>query len=240
MNRKFLAIAALASFLGGSLPLMAQTSSAGTKPDATQTPAKSGEANPFPEDTSAVPVMPTNLNPAPDASSASDNGESVPAKSSSHLRFTGGEDYPVRSPDDASLHESTSDDESSYSSSRKGLGSLLPDPDTDRLDKHHPKQPPPHVETAREDISVGGYYLEKKNWKAAQSRFQSAMVLDPENPEVFWGLAEAAYHLGDMAHARDYYQKLLDYDPDGPHGKQARKALKDSALAHAVATPAGK
>jgi hypothetical protein len=27
--------------------------------------------------------------------------------------------------------------------------------------------------------------------------------------------------------------KLLDYDPDGPHGKQARKELKDPAIANA-------
>jgi len=33
---------------------------------------------------------------------------------------------------------------------------------------------------------------------------------------------------------------LLDYDPDGPHGKEARKALKDPALGTAnpaVGTP---
>jgi len=44
-------------------------------------------------------------------------------------------------------------------------------------------------------IQVGGYYLEKKNWKAAQSRFESAMVLSPDDPGVYWGLAEAARHL---------------------------------------------
>ena len=32
-------------------------------------------------------------------------------------------------------------------------------------------------ETAKEDISVGKYYLDQKNWKAALSRFQSALVL---------------------------------------------------------------
>ena len=51
------------------------------------------------------------------------------------------------------------------------------------------------METAKEDEDVGGLYLSQKNWRAAQSRFESAVVLDPENPDVYWGLAEAQRHL---------------------------------------------
>ncbi len=79
---------------------------------------------------------------------------------------------------------------------------------------------------------MGGYYLDRKNWKAALSRFESAMVLDPENPEVYWGLAEAEHHLGNFADAKAHYLKLLDYDPDGPHGRQARKELKEPEIAN--------
>jgi hypothetical protein len=51
-------------------------------------------------------------------------------------------------------------------------------------------------------------------------------------------MAEAEHHMGDFANAKAHYLKLLDYDPDGPHGKQARKELKDPALANAKnATP---
>ena len=92
---------------------------------------------------------------------------------------------------------------------------------------------PAHQESASEDINVGGYYLDKKNWHAALSRFQSAMVLDPENPDVYWGLAEAERHLGDFADARSYYQKVVDYDPDSKHGKESIKALKDPEIANA-------
>jgi tetratricopeptide (TPR) repeat protein len=64
------------------------------------------------------------------------------------------------------------------------------------------------------------------------------MVLSPDEPEVYWGLAESDRHLGKFAEARTYYQKVLDYDPDGPHGKAARKALKDPEIANAkVAAP---
>ena len=86
---------------------------------------------------------------------------------------------------------------------------------------------------------VGKYYLQTKNWKAAQSRFDSAMILDPENPEVYWGLAETERHLGKFAEARAHYMKLLDYDPEGPHGKEARKALKEPEIANAASPAAG-
>jgi tetratricopeptide (TPR) repeat protein len=117
---------------------------------------------------------------------------------------------------------------------------LLPPPDDDQPGKHKKMavKEPTHQEAASKDIEVGGYYLQTRNWKAAHSRFESALILDPENPDVYWGLAEAERHLGDMAAAKTNYLKLLDYDPDSPHGKEARKVLKDPALANAkVAAP---
>jgi Tfp pilus assembly protein PilF len=114
---------------------------------------------------------------------------------------------------------------------------LLPRPDDEAADRKRKltvKQPT-HQEAASKDIEVGEYYLQTKNWKAALSRFDSALILDPENPEVYWGLAEAEHHLGSFADARAHYQKLLEYDPDGPHSKQARKELKDPSLAAAKA-----
>jgi tetratricopeptide (TPR) repeat protein len=144
----------------------------------------------------------------------------------------------VRSPDDPppAAGSALTDD---ASSSQKGMEKLLPQPDDEQPEKHRKllAKEPTHQEASSKDIEVGVYYLETRNWKAALSRFESAMVLDPENPEVYWGLAEAERHLGDFASAKGYYLKLLDYDPDGPHGKEARKALKDPALASA--NPAG-
>jgi hypothetical protein len=199
-----------------------------------KTPATAPANIPFPEDTTTVPVIPTTQPPP-----GTEGSQEQDAASGKHLVFTDGSADPVRSPDDASPETASADDTGS-TSSRKGLDSLLPSMDDEQPGKKHKKdQAPEHQETAREDIQVGGYYLDKKNWKAALSRFQSAMVLDPENPEVYWGMAEAARNLGDLAQARDYLIKLVDYDPDGPHGKQARKLLKDPALMNAkAATPA--
>jgi tetratricopeptide (TPR) repeat protein len=204
---------------------LAQAPAAGegqSQPSATTSPSSS---NPFPEDTSTVPVMPSKA--APELPEDTYNGaENAP------LPLPGEDLDPVRSPDDP---ERSASGAAESSSSLAGLEKLLPRPEDDQPGKRRKllvKQPT-HQEASSKDIEVGEYYLQTKNWKAAHSRFESALVLDPENPEVYWGLAEAEHHLGDLANARAHYMRLLEYDPDGPHGKQARKELKDPALAHA-------
>jgi hypothetical protein len=181
-------------------------------------------SNPFPTDTKDVPVL------HPDAAPADDSQNNKP------VSLPGDDLDPARGPDDA-VPSAPSDQQKGYSSSASGLDTLLPKPDDDQPEKGRKKRgpaaEPEHQETASEDITVGKYYLDQKAWKAAQSRFQSALVLDPEEPDVYWGLAESDRHLGDFANARTYYQKVVDYDPDSRHGKDARKALKDPQIANA-------
>ena len=188
-------------------------------------PGKTSSANPFPEDTSTVPVMPTKTAPAlPEGTfGAADAGLPLPGEDSD----------PVRSPDDPAPVAASGPEEDS-SSSLTGLERLLPKPEDEESGKKRKLsvKEPTHQEAASKDIEVGGYYLDRKNWKAALSRFESAMVLDPENPEVYWGLAEADRHLGNLADARAYYQKVAEYDPDSRHGKEAIKTLKEPEIAH--------
>jgi TolA-binding protein len=66
------------------------------------------------------------------------------------------------------------------------------------------------------------------------------VVLDPENPEVYWGLGEAQRHLGKFAEARASYQKLVEYDPDCKHAKEAKKILKEPEMANAPTASATK
>jgi tetratricopeptide (TPR) repeat protein len=161
---------------------------------------------------------------------------------SSAVPLPGEDADPVRSPDDPAP-EAASGSEAESSSSLKGLERLLPRPEDDIQPSGKKRKltvkEPTQQEAASKDIEVGSYYLQTKNWKAAFSRFESAMILDPENPEVYWGLAQAEHHLGDYANAKAHYLKLLEYDPDGPHGKQARKELKDPALEKAQDKPPG-
>jgi tetratricopeptide (TPR) repeat protein len=197
-----------------------------------QTPAQANPAptgsNPFPEDESTVPVMPTKNTPdVPEgnAGGAVNLGTLFPA----------GDMDPVHSPDNAGGAEGT---EQGFSSSSSGIDSLLPPPgaDADTGKKHGKRgedEVPEHHETAAEDESVGKYYLDNKNWHAALSRYESAMVLDPDNPDVYWGMAESQRHLGQFAEARANYQKVMEYDPDSRHAKDAKKALQEPELANA-------
>jgi hypothetical protein len=184
------------------------------------------QANPFPEDTTNVPVM-------------SNGNAAVPAHApvrEAPAALAHGDGDPVRSPDDPVGGEDTSAE--GFSSSSAGLDNVMPPPDTDigptRGKKGRGAPPPPeHQESAAEDEKVADYYLDQKNWKAALSRYESAVVLDPENPEVYWGMGEAQRHLGKMAEAKAAYEKLIEYDPDSKHGKEAKKILKSPELASA-------
>jgi tetratricopeptide (TPR) repeat protein len=188
------------------------------------------QANPFPEDTTTVPVLPNRLStdvpvaPSPDAAAT--------------LTLPADDSDPVRSPDQ---EDSSTDSAAGFSSSQNGMDSILPPDDetqTGKKKKGGDADVPVHHETAKEDLNVGAFYLDKKDWRAALSRFQSAMVLDPEEPEVYWGLAEANRHLGNFAEAKANYQKVVEYDPDSRHAKDARKALEDPQIAAAKAPAA--
>jgi tetratricopeptide (TPR) repeat protein len=185
--------------------------------------------NPFPEDTSDVPVIPTHDIPGL-------------APEEGRMAMPAGDADPVHSPEDAEADAESQ--EQSSSSSLAGMRDLLPPADDDATQpkKHGGKgdqaddsEPP---ETAAEDESVGNYYLDNKDWKAALSRFQSALVLDPYNPDVYWSLAEAERGLGQFAEARANYEKVVEYDPGSHHAKEAKKALDDPQIANAKASRA--
>ncbi len=199
------------------------------KPPATQQPATKppAEANPFPEDSSSVPVVPTTAEPAA-APVAPPAGESAAT-----TNLLQNDADPVHSPDDPATGDTSSE---GFSSSLTGAGDVNI-PDEDRPDKHRRgQQSTVHTETAQEDESVGEFELSRKNWKAALSRYQSALVTDAENPDVYFGIAEAQRQLGNYAEAKANYQKVVDFDdPESKHSKEAKKQLKSPQLANAPA-----
>jgi Tetratricopeptide repeat len=222
----------IALVVAGCLGLQAQTTpagggAAGADQSAPAAKQPQGGANPFPENTGNVPVLTPNI---PQALPGGTQYQQV--------RLPSGDPDPVRSPDDPDSFTEEGEQQN-YSSSRTGLADLLPAPDNSKPGKNSAIAPEP-VETAHEDISVGNFYLDNHNWRGALSRFQSAMVLAPDNPEVYWGLAECERHLGNFADARTYYQKVALYDPDSRHGKDARKALRDPEIANAQKQPPAK
>jgi hypothetical protein len=207
---------------GGQNP--AASSAPTQQPPRTTTQTNS---NPFPEDTTSVPIMPSRDTPDLPPSAGGDGGDFG-------LPMPPDDADPMRSPEDAAAAAEPSD--SSSSSSLSGLRDLPQPDDSPQPGKHKRKDEqvvPEHHETAAEDETVGSYYLENKNWKGALSRFQSALVLDPDNPDVYWGLAECERHTGDFADARANYKKVMEYDPGSHHAKEAGKALQDPEIANA-------
>jgi tetratricopeptide (TPR) repeat protein len=231
----------VACLLAAAPRLSAQAQPANNAPGASQNPPaspqepsrvqKQSNANPFPEDESSVPVIPTG--------NSLDLPPGVGSEAGRRMPMPPEDRDPVRSPEDAG--QAAEEQEQSSSSSLAGMGNLLPGPDDDtqpgKQNRKGAQNVPEHHETAAEDEQVGSYYLDTKNWKAALSRFESALVLDPDNPDVYWGLAESQRHLGDFANARANYQKVVDYDPDSHHGKEARKALEAPEIANAKVSP---
>lgn len=195
-----------------------------------QQPAQQpNSGNPFPEDESA-PVMPSGNAP-----------EAAPGEADTAPAAPAIDRDPVRSPDDTATPDSG--DTSGFSSSSSGLDNLLKPPESDTRSKKGGKGDDAIVdemprETPKEDLSVGNYYMDNKDWKGALSRFQSAMVLAPDNPDVYWGLAECERRLGQYAQARQNYLKVMEYDPGSHHAREAEKALKNPEIANAKG-PAG-
>ncbi len=190
-----------------------------------QTAAQSQKnANPFPEDEDSVPVIPTTNAPVlpPDATA-------------SRLPLPAEDRDPVRTPEEEGAQAESNEKDSS--SSLAGMSDLLPPADDNAQPGKHNKKAeqiePEHQESAKEDENVGAYYMDNKDWKGALSRYESALVLDPDNPDVYWGLAECQRHLGDYADARANYLKVMAYDPGSHHAKDARKALEDPQIANA-------
>jgi hypothetical protein len=203
-------------------PAGGQSSSQQSAPaaPAANVPQSQQKGNPFPGSTTKVPILPS--------------GPTVTAPGgvpqASRVAFPPGDLDPVRSPDDAKPDNGSSQ---GFSSSISGVDDILPTPTQPSNGKKDQEIAPMPQESSENDISVGNYYLSTKNWRAALSRFQSALVLEPDNPDMYWGLAECERHIGEFALAREHYLKVLEYDPGSKHAKEARKALRDPEIANA-------
>jgi tetratricopeptide (TPR) repeat protein len=220
-------LAALCAVAGAQAPQTPPAPPDKAKP--AQQPTKPpAETNPFPEDTNEVPVIPNRTTTAaPEA--VPGTGAEAPSA------LPAGDADPVRSPDDP-VGEAPASGDFSSSSAAVPMDRIAPPADEEtpapaKRKGRNQAAPEEHHETAQEDESVGAYYLEQKNWRAALSRYQSALILDPENPDVYWGLAEAERHGGQLAEARGNYQKVMEYDPDSKHAKEAKKLLAGPEMA---------
>jgi tetratricopeptide (TPR) repeat protein len=111
--------------------------------------------------------------------------------------------------------------EEGVSSSRDtegNLGGLVPGDDVNELHPFNPHQ-------AAKDIEVGEFYLKRGNYKAAISRFQSALQNKPNDAVATYRLAQALEKDKQLPAATKYYSLYLDIVPTGEYAADAKAAL---------------
>lgn len=213
-------------------PAPASTSTTPGADKATQNPFPGTGAN-----APIIPVEPDNSVEAPE--------HATPSPTVSDIDPDGD---PVRTPEwsdpatDPATAAQTQDAASGYSSSTAGeqdWNTPDPEPNTSGGGKHHRgrgrQQDDSDVEQTpdqrmKEDLNVGSFYLDQRNWIAARARFAEAFQMNPEETKALWGLAISEQHLQKFAEARQHFELYLSYGMDGREAKEARKALKEMPL----------
>ncbi len=78
---------------------------------------------------------------------------------------------------------------------------------------------------AAHDIDVGETYLAGHTFDAARERFEDALRLTPDNPLIWFRLAQALQGMQRLDPARLYYRKYLEAEPKGKFAGTAKKAI---------------
>lgn len=144
-------------------------------------------------------------------------------------------DAPPSPPDAPAPDQGTQTSPPSSSKARKVAGKL--DPHCINVIFHTcwsapPDTAPKHLseaeqreQTAQKDLEVGYFYLNEKNYRAAESRLQEATEIRPDVAAAWVGLAQAQQKLGQSDAARNSYQQYLKLNPDPASADKAKKAL---------------
>jgi tetratricopeptide (TPR) repeat protein len=92
---------------------------------------------------------------------------------------------------------------------------------------------------AQKAIEIGDFYFKRDNFRAALGRYEEALQWKPDDAEATFKSAESLEKLGRLLGARASYEAYLKLLPDGPHAKEAHKALAKlpAALPEAVRQP---
>jgi tetratricopeptide (TPR) repeat protein len=87
-----------------------------------------------------------------------------------------------------------------------------------------PYKPP----AAWKSVEIGNFYLKRKDYPGALSRFQEAVKTDPHYPGGYLGLGKVYDKLGFKGKALDAYRKYLDLLPstkDALEAKDVQRAV---------------
>jgi tetratricopeptide (TPR) repeat protein len=83
-----------------------------------------------------------------------------------------------------------------------------------------------YAQQALREVQQGETFLAQNDYDAARIRFEDAMRLTPESPEVYFRLAQSLQGLERLDPARLYYKKYLEMQPAGPYAADARRSIE--------------
>jgi tetratricopeptide (TPR) repeat protein len=95
-------------------------------------------------------------------------------------------------------------------------------PPSDATDETKPYVSPP----AWKSVEIGDFYLRRKRYRAALSRYKEAVTTDPYYAQGYLGLGKVYDRLGLKQKALEAYRKYLDLLPSAKEAEQAKDVQK--------------
>lgn len=83
-----------------------------------------------------------------------------------------------------------------------------------------------HEFQAAQALRQGETFLAQNDFDAARIRFEDAMRLTPDSPEVYFRLAQSLQGLERLDPARQFYKKYLAMQPAGPFAADAKRSIE--------------
>ena len=127
-----------------------------------------------------------------------------------------------------------SEEKGSYSSSKDTQGDIS----APRGDSLHPgaeigdaandvqETKPWNPHKADKDIEVGTFYFKRSNYRAAESRYRSALKWQDNNAEAMYRLGATLQKEGRLLEAQMYYQNYLKILPRGEFAADSKKQIE--------------
>jgi tetratricopeptide (TPR) repeat protein len=79
---------------------------------------------------------------------------------------------------------------------------------------------------AEQNISIGNFYLKRKNYAAAIQRYLDALEYQPDSVQACEALARAYEKNGDLSKAAGAYRNFVERNPDSPKSGEFRAKLE--------------
>ena len=92
-----------------------------------------------------------------------------------------------------------------------------------------PKDDPIRVlpsDSASKSVEIGDFYLRRRKYQAALSRFQEALKTDPHYAPAYRELGKVYEKMGQWKKSLDAYQKYLDELPSAKDAREAKEIHK--------------